>query len=594
MQKVIGFDVETHPFSNGNMAPKVICLAVDDGEQVRIFVGNDIETRMRELLEGQTPLVAHNASYDTSCLAATFPNLASAIWEAYDDQKIHCSLLRERLLDIAGNTLSSRKGHYALDQVAFRQGALLNIDKASPWRTRFPELENVPLAEWPSDAVEYVKTDASATKQIWEAQYKIARQGQYDAFEVESARQALYDFPLRLMSVWGVRTDEKAVQELEQHTQERITELRETLIEHKVLRRVGKKLSKNTKFVRQLVCEEIEDPPKTPTGLVQTGKDVLEKCEHPALTALIDWDKYNKAQSTYIDKLWEGVEGNMHADFRVLGAKSGRTSCARPNLQNQARGGGIRECFVPRPGHVYVLCDYDSQETRTLAQACQYLLGRSSLAEKYQADPDYDPHTNFASQLIGISYQEAMALKAEGDELILERRQQAKAANFGFPGGLGAETFKSYARGYGVRLTTEQARDLKDAWLQSIPEMPEYFSLVSELVKAGGVIEQCVSGRLRGGCTYTSAANTYFQGLASEASKTAAWLVSRACYDGTGPLYGSRPVMLIHDELILESPEEDAEDAAKELQTLMLQAMTLWCPDVPARATPQISKRWTK
>ena len=187
-----------------------------------------------------------------------------------------------------------------------------------------------------------------------------------------------------------------------------------------------------------------------------------------------------------------------------------------------------------------------------------------------------------------------MALKAEGDELILERRQQAKAANFGFPGGLGAETFKSYARGYGVRLTTEQARDLKDAWLHSIPEMPEYFSLVSELVKAGGVVEQCVSGRLRGGCTYTSAANTYFQGLASEASKTAAWLVSRACYDGTGPLYGSRPVMLIHDELILESPEEDAEDAAKELQTLMLQAMALWCPDVPARATPQISKRWTK
>ena len=597
MPGVIGFDTETHLFENGKMAPKVVCLTVDTGEAPpEIYVGDDIEDRMQQLLEGETPLVAHNASYDTACLSATYPKLQPLIWQAYDDQKIHCSFIRERLLDIAKNEGSPRKGFYSLESVAFRRGVLLEIDKTCPWRTKYKTLENIPLVDWPDDAVDYALKDATATKLIWETQTVEAASRDYEEFGPESARQALYDFPMRLMSAWGIRTDRAAVEALQEKTKKRIDEVRETLKKHEILRYStpsAKKLSKDTKRIQALVERELENPPKTNSGATSVAKDVLEKCNHEALLALVEWNSLIKAQSNYIDKLWEGVTGNVHATFRVLGARSGRTSCAGPNLQNQTRGGGIRDCFKARDGYVFVIADYDSQETRSLAQVLLDILGRSSLAEKYQADPDYDPHSNFAAQLMGITYEKALELKKEGDPLMLERRQQSKAANFGFPGGLGAKTFMSYARGYGVNLEESEAYNLKENWFKSIPEMRDYFRFVDGLVRAGGVLEQVRSGRIRGGCSYTAGANSFFQGLASDASKTALWFVARACYDEEeSPLFGSRPVVFVHDELILECPEDKAEAAAVELQSLMLKAMALWCPDVPARATPKISKTW--
>lgn len=897
----LAIDTETHTFSNGDMAPRVVCLTTSDGHSTEIFVGRDIQDRVQEILASDVAIVGHNVSYDFACLASTFGELQPEIWEAYDKQVVHCTLMRERLLDIASNETLQK---YALDVVAFKHGFPQAVQKDNYWRRKFAELENLPLVKWPETAKQYALLDATAAHHIAVSQSTIADSNGYEHFEAESARQSAYDFALRLMSVWGVRTDGEKVKTLEQATQARISEMREFLVAGGFLRSLGNKLSKDTRKIQSLVAAEIEKPELTPTGKIKIGKNILESCKNPGLQALIEWDSLNKAQSTYINKLWEGVSGNVHATFRTLGAASGRTSCSSPNLQNQGRSGGIRECFVARPGYVYVICDYDSQETRVLAQVLFALLGRSSLAEKYRADPEYDPHTDFASQLMGISYSEAIELRKAGDKELLDRRQQSKACfhpdteiltksrgwirigeltyedhvaaaypqsaghsiiawekpialtkrkapkgrlvhlknegmnlrvtddhrmlafgangepfvttpekmgdarrwgnagvisrgempggsrewsllrlavavqadgsftpagirlgfskgrkierlrhllkdlgepinwsmskpnkhgaisfylkkplavrikrlltpkktiplwwvslplgfrkiildeirhwdasvisgkrfayfttikenadhvqaiaslcghksrmvlekncyrvsvgghsysrggslettsiaykgsvvclsvpssyvlvrdggvpvvvgqcNFGFPGGLGALTFQNYAKGFGLDLTIDQCQDLKAKWMESIPEMREYFKIVSDLCDNGGVFEQIYSGRIRAGCTYTSGANTFFQGLASDASKTAAWLVSRACYEGRGALRGSRPVMFIHDELIIESREESAPEAAVELQTLMVKAMNLWCPDVPARAAPKISKYWEK
>lgn len=594
-QTIIGYDTETFKFRNGEKAPKVVCLTYDDGSGPRIAIGEEIETVFRGFLESDAILAAHNAAYDNACLSRTFPKLQPLIWAKYEKQEIQCTILREILLDIAKGARGKhtrRPGYYSLDTVAGRRELGLDIDKNNPWRTRFSELDGVPLADWPPDALSYALNDASAPRTLFLDQRREAKHLRYSAFYDEAARQTTYNFPLYLMHCWGVRTNPAKIHELNDKTIARLAELQEVLKEHGIIRPSG---TKNTTLVRELICADLKNPSKTKKGAIQTDAAQLKKCSHPGLRAISEYDSLTKKKSTYIDKLWEGVNGNIHARFHTLGADTGRTSSSGPNLQNQSKDGGIRECFEPRPGMVYIICDYDSQETRTLGQSLLDLVGRSSLAAKYKEDPDYDPHCFFAAQMMGITYERALELRAAGDPEMKDMRQRAKAANFGFPGGLGAKAFVSYALGYGVKITVAEAEKLKKDWFKAIPEMRDYFQKVNQLVKSGGVLEQVRSGRLRGGVGFCDGANSWFQGLASEASKTAAYFVSEKCYnDPTSPLYGSRPVMLIHDELILESPIEKAAEAASEAQRLMIKAMALWCPDVPSRATPALCDHWTK
>ena len=115
----------------------------------------------------------------------------------------------------------------------------------------------------------------------------------------------------------------------------------------------------------------------------------------------------------------------------------------------------------------------------------------------------------------------------------------------------------------------------------------------------GGVqVEQLYSGRLRGACEYTQAANTYFQGLGSDASKSALWEVTKRCFGAPGTeglaLFGCRPVAFVHDEIIVEAPEEYAHEAAEEIERVMVAAQEELTPDVPAAASPAIMRAWSK
>lgn len=175
-----------------------------------------------------------------------------------------------------------------------------------------------------------------------------------------------------------------------------------------------------------------------------------------------------------------------------------------------------------------------------------------------------------------------------------------RQCNFGFPGGLGAESLCLFARkSYGVILTEDRARELKQAWLTRWPEMRRFFHHVGELVHEDtgeATVEQIFSGRWRGGCHYTAACNTYFQGLGADAAKRATYLVSRACYaEPASVLYGSRICNMIHDELILEVDEDlRAHDKAIELGRLMVLGANEFLPDVPARVEPLLARCWSK
>lgn len=259
----------------------------------------------------------------------------------------------------------------------------------------------------------------------------------------------------------------------------------------------------------------------------------------------------------------------------------------------------IRECFVPRPGCVFISADFPSMELYTLAQCCYSWLGYSALGDMLKAG--IDPHTAFAAKLSSMPYEEGLVLKDSGDKSFYKKRQIAKAFNFGKPGGLGPAKLVALAASaaYRVTITEAEAKDYGKEWLQTFPEMKDYFALINSQVKSGvATIVLPISGFVRGGAKFCAACNTGFQGLGAHCAKNAMWLVARAEYvDTTSPLFGSRTVAMVHDEIIAEARESVAHEAAHELARLMVEGANKYLPDVPiplSKMGPTAMRSWSK
>jgi DNA polymerase I len=590
---VLSFDTETHRFRPGWMSPRVVCLSYAVGDRTGLLDreagAKYLAGALEEAAAGNLTITNQAISYDVACLLDTNPELGPLFVKAYDALAIHDTKIRERLLDVASGGARPWRS-LSLGALA-DQWLGRKLDKVT-WRLGYDALEGVPIDQWEPGARDYAVDDSIAARDVYQKQEEAAQKIGYD-WRAESGRQACYDLALRLCSSWGVRVDPVQVARLRESVQARMLPLFQALRDGGLISDKG---SKSMKAIRERVVAVLgNEAPTTPQGKVSTGAEILERCGDPLLDALAEYNGLEKLSSTYLAKLEAAGAFPVHASYEVLGADSGRTSSHDPNIQNQPREPGIRECIVPREGCVFVACDYDSQELRTLAQAQITICGSSRLAEAYQRDPSFDPHLRFASKLLGISYEEAKQRKKAGDKEVKAFRQRAKAANFGFPGGMGAAKFVRYARGYGVELSIEDSNKLRDGWFDEQPEMRIYFSHVATLSDRGDAFVQLFSGRRRAGCGFCDGANTYFQGLAADASKLALWLVAKACYfTPTSPLYGARIVIFIHDEIVIEVREDRAHEAAIELDRLMVEAMSELTPDVPARASPAIMRRWSK
>jgi len=202
-----------------------------------------------------------------------------------------------------------------------------------------------------------------------------------------------------------------------------------------------------------------------------------------------------------------------------------------------------------------------------------------------------------AAQLLGIGYESALELKQAYDKRVTETRQMAKAANFGFPGGMGAKTFQQYARGFGFNLSFNDCQLLREKWFQSFPEMKDYFRYIGQLVgkSGGGEICHLVTKRRRGGVHFTAACNSFFQGLAADGAKAALFEVQKRCLTKpNSALSGSYVINFVHHEIIIETPEEHAHEAAQELARVMVQEFDRFVPDVPVSASPLLMRTWSK
>ena len=627
----IAFDVETRLIGPGRMAPRLVCVTTFDGERRRLRDRAEGLELMRELLEDdQVVLVGHKAAFDMAVLCESGGvRMTALVFAAYEAGRVRCTLVREKLIEIANGTMSE-KSRYSLEALALKRlGEDISTSKKGPdvWRTRYRELEGIPTEEWPLDARAYAIEDAVLAYKVYShqtpASYSRSRLAPPDEdwtrwllpqeqavpeaclVSPDEHLQTRAAFALHLCGAWGIRVDGESLESLRRGLEKAVAQEMGDLILDGVY--VQKKkdgpYSRDLSRVRQLVKEQCTAQnlpvPRTPSGQISTSKEVLAACQgNSSLASLLRISSEQKLLNTYVPLLAKGVDAPIHSYWNVL-VKTGRTSCRRPNLQNQPRRPGVRECFVPRPGHVFIACDYHCAELRSLAQVLLDKYGASAMARALLDGQDL--HVKTAASILGISYTDALERHHQKDKEVAKMRQLAKALNFGLPGGLGAARFTEFAAAppYYQTLTLDEAKALKETWLSVYPEMRTYFADIGRNTMRGGdsfTLRQHRSGRLRGGAGYCDGANSYFQGLTADGMKIALWRVTRECYDQEpgSPLSGVRVVAMIHDELILEAPAEYAAEAAKRVEQLMSEGMSVVTPDIPAPAEAALMRRWSK
>lgn len=608
-----------------------------------------------------------NASYDLGVIIQQFPRLIDNVFRALDDDRVYDVLLREKLLDIARgwyNRISYSV--FGLTKDRFK----IELEK-DIFRLRYMEFRDIPVEEWPQGAQDYARIDAEILWPLFAAQERDA--GQYNRIDVLGTNRNLFDceahqvradMALHLASAWGVRTEPERVHALARDVRWELRQLRKQLRD---LGLVGKKGSRKTKVAKRRLLDTLgyDGVKLTDTGYrrvllaeervkrqygrewyrdgagIVAGERAIEEAERSAIDEglikvdegschrtrrndLIQYARYShllKLNGTYLPPLEAGMYAPVHTRFNAL-RETSRTSSSEPNLQNPPRKDGVRECFVPRPGHLYAAADYDKAELCSLAQMCFEQFGFSRLREVLIAGRD--PHLDMAAQILGISYDEAKARKKVKDPVVGRTRTLAKAANFGFPGGLGVQAFIDFAlNAYGLHLTEEKVRELKAQWFKTFPEMNEYFRWVNSLfpeVQDPEDPKRTIRARrtfidygtpapygtpgarplfARGGVKYTVACNHFFQCRTAFAAKDALWGVAREQYlDRDTALYGTRTVLFLHDEIILEVPEEPdaAHEAAVRLGEVMVDAFKHYHPDLveAVGASPCLMRRWYK
>ncbi len=339
------------------------------------------------------------------------------------------------------------------------------------------------------------------------------------------------------------------------------------------------------KQLGELLFDKLGLPPvkKTKTGYA-TNADVLEKLKekHPIIPAILDYRMLAKLKSTYADGLMKEIkeDGRIHTTFQNLVTATGRLSSTEPNLQNipvrTDLGAEIRKMFVPRPGCVLVDADYSQIELRVLA----HIADDKTMQQAFCSGEDI--HTATAAQVFRVDKSQVTPLQ----------RRHAKAVNFGIVYGI-----SEFSLAEDIGVSRYEAREYIDNYLATYHGVRDYMkNIVAEARETGYTttlygrrryIPELKSSNfnIRQGAERI-ALNTPIQGSAADLIKLAMIRVENAL----NRRYPQAKLLLqVHDELIVECPEDIAEAVANLVSTEMEQVAAL---RVPLTAEAKYGKSW--
>lgn len=303
-----------------------------------------------------------------------------------------------------------------------------------------------------------------------------------------------------------------------------------------------------------------------------TTDETLARTGYP-LAALLREYREARKRCTAFGKDWlkhVAEDGRVYASWNQLGAGSGRMSCSSPNMQQFPRG-PYRRCVMAPPGRVLVKADYSQIELRIAAKVS----GDKAMLEAYRAGLDL--HTLTARRVLGK------------EEVTREDRQLAKSLNFGLLYGMAARGFQTYAQAnYGLALTEPQAIKYRRAFFKAYPGLAAWH----RRVKAAHAPEtRTLSGRrrlLRHEDADTIRLNTPVQGTGADGLKLALALL----WERRAQSPGAFPVLVVHDEIVVECDADRVEAVADWLRKAMVDAMAPMLGPVPVEVEVKSAPTW--
>ena len=393
----------------------------------------------------------------------------------------------------------------------------------------------------------------------------------------ETGMESLYDemelpclYALYEMEKNGIRVDGEALHQYGKKLRTRIEELTAEI--HAM---AGEEFNINSpKKLGEFLFEKLglKNGKKTKTGY-STSAEVLEKLKnaHPIIPKILEYRQLTKLNSTYAEGLagYIRADGRIHGKFHQTVTVTGRISSADPNLQNiptrMPLGREIRKVFIPEEGSVFVDADYSQIELRVLA----HMSGDAALIAAYQADEDI--HAITASQVFDVPL----------DQVDSTLRRKAKAVNFGIVYGI-----SSFGLGQDLDISRKEAEGYIEKYFATYGKVKEFLDRTVEDAKKNGytvtmfgrrrpIPELASSNFMTRSFGERAAMNAPVQGTAADIIKIAMVRVNRRLKEEH---LQSKLVLQIHDELIIETKEEEVEIVQKILVQEMMHAADLAVP----------------
>lgn len=365
----------------------------------------------------------------------------------------------------------------------------------------------------------------------------------------------------------GILVDKDALKAYGESLTGRIKELEEA-----IYKQAGLEFNINSpKQLGEILFDKmgLEGGKKTKNGY-STSAEVLEKLavDVPFVNDILEYRGLVKLKSTYAEGLYDCIreDGRIHTTFNQTITATGRISSTEPNLQNipmrMELGRKIRQCFIPKPGYVFIDADYSQIELRVLA----HMAGDKELIESYKTDADI--HRITASKVFHIPPEEVTDLQ----------RRNAKAVNFGIVYGI-----SSFGLSRDLSISRKEAKQYIEDYFKTYTGIKAYLDGCVENAKRDGYVDT-LYGRRRPIPELSSsnfmtrsfgervAMNSPIQGTAADIMKIAMIKVNEALADNQ---IDGAILIQVHDELLLEVNKEQAEQAKELLCKCMSEAADL-------------------
>lgn len=582
----IAFDTETT--STGQMQADLvgISLAVRPGEGYYIPVGHTLPgsrqlpleqviERLRPVMtDPSIPKIAHNIKYDAIVLS-------------------------RHGLDVAPLSLDTMIGEYlvrpdvARGKLGLKSQAFIRLGIRM---TEINELIGKGKSQITMDQVSieraapYAAADADVTLRLAEPiRAEIAEQ---------SLEKLFYDVEMPLVAVLidmeraGVLVDADLLRHMSVEVGETLADLKTRIVQI-----AGYEFNLNsTQQLSKVLFEDLRLPTqgmrKTASGFYSTAADVLEALKGQDTTgvieALLRYRELEKLRSTYLDALpvlVNPLTGRIHTSYSQTGAVTGRLSSTDPNLQNipirSDVGRRVRHAFVAAPGCLLVVADYSQVELRVMA----HFSGDEALRQAFLENQDIHATTAAAVNNIPL------------DQVTRSQRSFAKAVNFGLMYGMGA-----YRLARDSELTLAEAENFIAAYFERFPKVRQYLDETKRLAAAQGYLETPLGRRryfpalqstdtvrqaeIDRRAAEREAVNYPIQATAADLIKVAMIRLHDALRERG---LGGKMILQVHDELVLEVPEEDVDATTVLVKEVMESAYPL---DVPLRADVNVGRNW--